>query len=733
MELYTQTIEKHALFYNGIGLNVLPIGANKAPALTAWKEWMTKPQSNADVTSFDWTKASGVGLVAGIGRLRCFDFDKVNDDKIVWKFLKDLQLPKSYKWIEKTGSGKGYHIFFLCDDFDFERIGFRGSAKKDYKPSGAECDHIELRWKECQTVIAPTTIGERKYTWLNGDPDSLPADLDAQFVIDTVKNNCKIDKDNKPATTAPVEMLKSMSNVEADIYATKPFLSKIDNYEDWYRAGLALVDYIKSNADGRRFAFNFFIDFSLANEKYKDTEDNLFNKMQDLYENASGEIKLNTLFQIAKKYGYKTIKEQVETTENNSIYETFAGYIGNLFTFRFNKLNERTEYKKKGDTEWKKIGDRTANTIVVMCEMQGHKISRDKVLTYIESDFIPEFNPLTHYFTTLPQYDSENEPDYFSMLADTVITQDQEEIKYWMLKKWFLNAVNGALSDTEVNSYCLVMQGEGHLGKTTWYDRICPDDLRAYYRVGLGNMTDKDTRIAICNTFLINLDELQSLNKTEQDFVKYAFSNNNWVDRDAYAHFREDRIRRSSFCGSINAEKFLKDPTGNRRWLVLTPSKLDWKGINTLPIDRLWAQAYYYWLNKVDFTFNKEERDAINANNKRYEIAQLEEELILINFRPDPKKQKENFKPITTIMDILQNKARYDITTQRIGNALAKLKFPAGRLTVNGTRSRGYYAIDVSEQNIVGKLAMEDRLATEVEVDQLANQARAILFDEEPF
>ena len=149
----TNKHQGYAQFYKShFGFNVVPI-RGKSPFID-WKKWQSKIQTEEEINSFDWGKATGLGVISGIENLRCLDIDCVGDFEIVAIILKKLKLPDNYQWVVRSGSGEGFHIYFYCEDEKavIEKYG-RSSV---YKYSMRNADfghHLELRWAKCLTVL----------------------------------------------------------------------------------------------------------------------------------------------------------------------------------------------------------------------------------------------------------------------------------------------------------------------------------------------------------------------------------------------------------------------------------------------------------------------------------------------------------------------------------------------------------------------------------------------------
>lgn len=307
-------IERAEFYINTYGFNILPL-KNKVPA-GDWIRWQKDLMNAADLNTFSWKNVNGLGAVCGINNLRCFDFDKVKDITIVRQFVKSLGLPSEYNWVVQSGSGSGYHIWFYCegDSYLFKLLGgersyyklepkvicegsqqssesLHAQAKgKDHKP----CDHIELRWCNCQTVLPPSlhpSGGRYKFLYLNDFPAAPPAHVPDGRLIQTLKAFCEI---AETKSTQPVEALS-----DTLLSSAADFLSGcVNNYDDWLRIGFALASLGEA---GRPY----FLKISLNNPAYNDTEEVLNKKFNSLLKDYRGDIKIGSLYEIAKKYGFE--------------------------------------------------------------------------------------------------------------------------------------------------------------------------------------------------------------------------------------------------------------------------------------------------------------------------------------------------------------------------------------------------------------------------------------------
>ncbi len=134
----------------------------------------------------------------------------------------------------------------------------------------------------------------------------------------------------------------------------------------------------------------------------------------------------------------------------------------------------------------------------------------------------------------------------------------------------------------------IILEGKQGTGKST--------ALRIL--AGAGNHSDNelltlDTKAqmeAMEGVWIYELSEMSGLNKSEVERMK-AFASRD-VDRArmSYGRFSEARGRQTVFVGTTNEHKYLKDRTGNRRFLPVKTGEIDLEALQR-DRDQLWAEA----------------------------------------------------------------------------------------------------------------------------------------------
>lgn len=169
---------------HAFGFNVTAISGGKRPG-HRWQELQDVRQTAGDLDRLPWGAATGLGVVSGVGGLRVFDFDKAPDLVPAAVVLRVLGLPDGYEWLWRSGSGNGWGLAVLCfEDIPAGILCTNGDGPGVFRAEGNGFDHLELRWRECQTLLPPSQHPSGPgYRWHNGPPSASPATVTAAQVV----------------------------------------------------------------------------------------------------------------------------------------------------------------------------------------------------------------------------------------------------------------------------------------------------------------------------------------------------------------------------------------------------------------------------------------------------------------------------------------------------------------------------------------------------------------------
>jgi predicted P-loop ATPase len=142
-----------------------------------------------------------------------------------------------------------------------------------------------------------------------------------------------------------------------------------------------------------------------------------------------------------------------------------------------------------------------------------------------------------------------------------------------------------------------VIVGEEGIYKSTFWRRLGG----RWFSDTFMKVEGKDALEQIQGAWIIEIAELAGLRKSDAESVKHFLTKQIDQFRAAYAHVSETHARQCVFVGTTNIRDFLKDPTGNRRFLPImsNPDRikksvdLDLVGDE---INQIWAEAVFYYM-----------------------------------------------------------------------------------------------------------------------------------------
>jgi hypothetical protein len=355
-------------------------------------------------------------------------------------------------------------------------------------------------------------------------------------------------------------------------------------------------------------------------------------------------------------------------------------FLSTRYVFRHNIVSGKLEFQYFGKKKWNVMNDFIENSMLRECLKGRIKTNLSSLRNLLYSDFCQLFNPFEDYFYNLPTYDEKT--DYILELANTITTTKQD---LWQqcFKKWIVAMVGCVLDEKIINHTVIVFSGKQGLGKTTWVEKLVPKQLKEYLFSGTINPNNKDTLVQLAECMLINLDELENLNRSEIGSLKEIITKTQIRMRKAYGHNNETMPRRASFAGSVNTAQFLNDSTGSRRFLCFELEGIQYQ--HEVNIDDVFSQALYLFKSGFRHWFDQEEIKNITENNEQYQLRSPEEELLLTWFEPCEKEMANAFLNASQIATKLAERAKINIsdgTINKLGKALKKHNFL--RLKKNG-------------------------------------------------
>lgn len=293
------------------------------------------------------------------------------------------------------------------------------------------------------------------------------------------------------------------------------------------------------------------------------------------------------------------------------------------------------------------------------------------------------FHPVRDYLNKLEWDGIERIGHFFEDHCGTAYTKYTDFVG----KSLFLSLVARVMQPGCKVDTVVILEGEQGIGKSTLFRSLCKDE--GWFRDSEIDLNSKDSYIALRGKWLIELAELDALNKAETTRIKSFITSQTDSYRPPYGKCDIDAPRQCCFVGTTNKSNYLKDETGNRRFL---PIKCEWIDIDAIVSirDQLWAEAVVRYNNGEKWFYSKGDQELFTEiteqQESRFEGDSWEN---VIESWAD---RHEEFS-ITFLAEDALNISLKDIDRRieiRIGKILTSLGYTPVQKRVEGVKKRVY-------------------------------------------
>ena len=329
------------------------------------------------------------------------------------------------------------------------------------------------------------------------------------------------------------------------------------------------------------------------------------------------------------------------------------------------------------DLEFRTLTPAALNSIIIRAkreEVLEKGSPKSEIKDYVESEEVPEFNPIQVFLDGLPVWDGQN---HIARVFSRIPGISSEQLNY--LTIWLRSAVAHWMQmDMLHGNECVpTLIGQQGCGKTVFVRRLLPPHLREYF-LGHLNLSNKfDKEMALTNNLLVNLDELDAISHGQQASLKQTLSVNKVNSRPIFGRAQEDRPRFASFVATTNNRHPLQDSTGSRRYICIQiPDGQMIDNTGEIDYGQLYAQVVYELQElKAPYWFNNEEVARIQQLNQEKDIA----EIITACFRKPKEGEVVKTMNSTEMLKIIQREypsvKNTHGTKVSIGTAMKELGF----------------------------------------------------------
>ncbi len=215
-----------------------------------------------------------------------------------------------------------------------------------------------------------------------------------------------------------------------------------------------------------------------------------------------------------------------------------------------------------------------------------------------------------------------------TLFIDYIHAEENEFIKS-VTKKTLIGAVSKIFRPGHAHDTTVIFSGKQGCGKSLILKKLGGK----WFNDSFDSFKGDEAYIKMSKSWIIELSELTAYNNSNIERIKQVLTSTTDTYRDKYAGESKVHIRDCIFFGTTNEETFLKDETGNRRFIpirvgVNNNKKYNIHDLNQEIVDQVWAEAKEYFFNGETNHLSEEEKKYLEEYQKDFkEIDELENEI----------------------------------------------------------------------------------------------------------
>lgn len=581
----------------------------------------------------------------------------------------------------ETGGG-GRHVYLKRDPEDKLRTKLKAFG-------GA----IEFKRRGQQVLAAGSKHPSgNMYRWLRrGEPAPAPTELIA-------------------ALRRPDPALKSTASAEVGSAQLARCLEQLDptkfrGYDDWRNLMFSVHDACEGSLEGR----DIFVRWSVGDPHYLDAEGSIKKFWDAIQDDREESRTARTLFWHVIQAGggvppgpaaddFTEFTEDDEEEgyrpkwERDSRGKIRANIAHNLreairvfdLNFAYNEFISRTVFQGS------EISDDTIDHVALLISEKwgnrwtGDPTSKtiDRAIKWVAKE--RAVHPVREYLESL-DWDGTSRID--TWLIEAAGAEDTPYVR--AVSRLFLTAAVARIYNPGIKfDAMIILEGRQGVGKSMLV-RALGGEWALEGLPPLRSPNDKDVISSMLGYWLIEIEELAAIRKAEADILKSFVSKTHDRVRLPYEANSRTFPRQCILIGTTNDAAYLRDMTGNRRFIPLAINEVDFTKINR---DQLWAEAV--------IVFKSEPQNEINLPREIWGDATIEQEKRRIE---DPWEELiaeylakiDESDPIPTETLFIEafhrpfkDASQYDM--KRISQVMQRLDWRRAEFRVNGVKRRGF-------------------------------------------
>lgn len=228
------------------------------------------------------------------------------------------------------------------------------------------------------------------------------------------------------------------------------------------------------------------------------------------------------------------------------------------------------------------------------------------------------YNPILDYFNEA--YKSWDHKERLGYIMGDYLGVEEDLVTQLITKLFFVGAVAKAHDPKTKFDFVLDLVGGQGAGKTTFLQKIAP---LGYYTDQFSTFDNKDDYAVMRRALIINDDEMTATNNASFEILKKFITLQEFEYRKPYGHQAERFAKNFVMARTTNELYYLKDKTGERRFLPLHVSKSRQKHhpVTDLTDDyvkQCWGEAMKLYKDGFSFALTNEQEEELDEHRQSF-------------------------------------------------------------------------------------------------------------------
>lgn len=307
--------------------------------------------------------------------------------------------------------------------------------------------------------------------------------------------------------------------------------------------------------------------------------------------------------------------EEFETGE--SLFDQLELFLRANYELRYNEITHYLE------DEGIVLLDRALNNIYISAANAfDMKVSKDNVFTLLLSEKIMSYHPIKAFFHS---HRDRKPTGIIDALAKTIRTDQDDEYVRFFLRKFMVGMVS-----TVYGIQCPlvpILTGPPNTGKTQFWRRLLPDELKPYFGETKFNKPGDDELLMTKKLLLCN-DDFDNEFLSKHARFKSLTDKHTFSIRKPYGKAHEDLARLAVIAGTSNEKALISDITGNRRIVPINVLSIDHKAYNEIDKLDLIMEAFHAFIAGERPDLTSENIKMLEENTGQFIDMSIERDLI---------------------------------------------------------------------------------------------------------